>query len=78
MSKEGGLIFSRIISTVLSWDNRDFESRASKIDNEKALSKDQLQCLREYSIKPREEQEAIRQYSGMDAFNVRTNLTDEK
>ena len=55
----------RIISTVLSWDNRDFESRASKIDSDKSLSKDQLKCLREYSTRPREEQEAIRQYSGM-------------
>jgi hypothetical protein len=59
----------RIISTVLHWDNRDFEGRASKIENDKCLSKEQLECLKDYSTKLREEQEAIRQYSGMEALH---------
>jgi len=58
------LIFDRIISTVLHWDIRDLENRASKIEKDsESPSKDQIQCLRDYAIKAREEQEDIRKQS---------------
>jgi hypothetical protein len=58
-------MFCRIISTVLNWDNRDLENRALKIEGDKAtpLSKDQLQCLKDYANKSREEQDQMRHQS---------------
>ena len=62
---EDKLTLCRIVSTVLHWDNRDLESRASKIEGDKAtpLSKDHLRCLRDYVHKSREEQDQIRHHS---------------
>jgi uncharacterized protein (UPF0335 family) len=55
-----------IISTVLYWDIKDLDSRATKLEKERAqLGKDQLNILKEYASKPREEQERIRKHSRM-------------
>lgn len=44
-------------------DIKDFETKAKNIEKEKILSKEQLQCLTEYTLKSREEQEEIRKES---------------
>ncbi|KAE9370727.1 hypothetical protein N431DRAFT_412376 [Stipitochalara longipes BDJ] len=65
-------LMQQIVSTVLHWDNRDLDSRASKIENDKtnSLSKDQLRCLKDYADKSREEQEEIRRQSQQNSISI--------
>ncbi|RMZ75613.1 hypothetical protein DV738_g5382, partial [Chaetothyriales sp. CBS 135597] len=64
-SKDDGMnLLQYIISTVLHWDIRELEGRASKIKREPAqLSQEQLQTLKEYASKSQAEQEKLRQES---------------
>lgn len=64
-----------IISTVLSWDIKDLESRASKIERERAkLGKDQLRILKEYTNKPQREQDRIRKDSQRQSLSIVTAI----
>lgn len=44
-------------------DIKDFETKAKKIEKDKILNREQLQCLIEYTLKSQEEQEEIRKES---------------
>ncbi|KAL2352902.1 PX-associated-domain-containing protein [Cryomyces antarcticus] len=58
---EGMNLLQQIISTVLGWDTKDLKSRASKVEkNKEAPSKEQLQAIKDYVQKPREEHEECR------------------
>ncbi len=54
----------RIVSTVLGWDNNELKKRAGAIEKSKvAPSKDKLQILKAYCVKPAEEQHMHRNIS---------------
>ncbi|TKA77328.1 hypothetical protein B0A49_02122 [Cryomyces minteri] len=68
---EGMNLLQQIISTVLGWDVKDLKSRASKIEkNKEAPSKEQLQAIKDYVQKPREEHEECRSQSRMFSLRV--------
>ncbi|KAK5013537.1 hypothetical protein LTR39_003598 [Cryomyces antarcticus] len=68
---EGMNLLQQIISTVLGWDAKDLKSRASKIEkNKEAPSKEQLQAIKDYVQKPREEHEECRSQSRMSPLRV--------
>ena len=65
------LTFFSIISTVLSWDIKDLESRASKLEKERAqIGKDQFIKLKAYPARPAAEQERIRKHSQQDSISI--------
>ena len=67
-----------IISTVLHWDIKDLQSRASKLERERAkLGKEQLEVLKDYASKPREEQERIRKHSQRESISIVTAILQE-
>ena len=54
-----------IISTVLNWDIKELESRATKIERDRAkVGQEQLNALKAYAGQAREDHEAIRVHSG--------------
>ncbi|KKY19920.1 putative succinate dehydrogenase flavoprotein subunit [Phaeomoniella chlamydospora] len=82
-SKDEGMnLLQHIISTVLNWDIKDLESRAGKLERERAqLGKDQLQALKDYTTKPREDQEKIRKQSreqALEYLNIQLSIRDRK
>ncbi|RMZ81933.1 hypothetical protein DV736_g6647, partial [Chaetothyriales sp. CBS 134916] len=64
-SRDDGMnLLQYIITTVLYWDIRELEGRATKIKRDPAkLNKEQLQTLKDYALKPQAEQEKLRQQS---------------
>lgn len=65
----------RIISTVLNWDIKDLESRASKLERERAkLGKEQLQILKAYTTKSQDEQDRIRKESQTQSISIVTAI----
>ncbi|EXJ92981.1 hypothetical protein A1O3_01537 [Capronia epimyces CBS 606.96] len=68
---EGMNLMQTIISTVLNWDIKDLESRASKIERERAKpGKEQLRTLKEYTNKPQDEQDRIRRESQTQSISI--------
>jgi len=66
---------NRIISTVLSLDIKDLESRAAKLERERAkMGKEQLHALKDYTNKPQAEQDRIRIESGMSSWSSAPSL----
>ena len=56
---------SRIISTVLGWDNSKFKKRVSQIEHmSEGPTAEQLAVLKEYANQTQEEQEQCRSKSG--------------
>ena len=69
------MCFCRIISTVLNWDIKDLESRASKIERERAkLGKEQLRILKEYTTKSQDDQDRIRNESQTHSLSIVTAI----
>ena len=61
---EGQNLLQYIISTVLQWDIKDLQSKATKIEKDKEPpTKAQLEALRGYLTLSREEHESLRQRS---------------
>ena len=59
------LILFSIISTVLNWDIKELESRASKLERERATAgKEQLSAVKAYVGRPSADHIRIRQDSG--------------
>ncbi|KPI39468.1 uncharacterized protein AB675_5118 [Cyphellophora attinorum] len=72
---DGMNLLQHIVSTVLHWDTRELDSRASKIEKERGKSaKEQLQILKEYPSLPREEQERIRSKSQKESISIVTAI----
>ncbi|KAK4938418.1 hypothetical protein LTR10_021135 [Elasticomyces elasticus] len=68
---EGMNLMQTIISTVLNWDIKDLEGRASKLERERAkLGKEQLQILKSYTTKPQDEQDRIRKESQTQSISI--------
>jgi len=71
------LIRCRIISTVLHWDIKDLDSRASKIEGDKeSPSKEQIACLKEYINISAEEQAKVRDQSRRHPLKLPINSTN--
>ncbi len=64
----------------MNWDIKDLESRGSKLERERAkLGKDQLHILKDYTLKPQEDQDRIRKESQTQSISIVTAiLTDAK
>ncbi|KAK6385988.1 hypothetical protein LTS17_001562 [Exophiala oligosperma] len=74
-SDEGMNLMQTIISTVLNWDIRDLESRAAKLERERAkLGKEQLLTLKAYTTKPQHEQDRIRKQSQTQSVSIVTAI----
>ncbi|KIW14415.1 hypothetical protein PV08_07198 [Exophiala spinifera] len=74
-SDEGMNLMQTIISTVLNWDIRDLESRAAKLERERAkLGKEQLHTLKAYTTKPQHEQDRIRRQSQTQSISIVTAI----
>ncbi|KAJ9501143.1 hypothetical protein H2202_003701 [Exophiala xenobiotica] len=74
-SDEGMNLMQTIISTVLNWDIKDLESRATKLERERAkLGKEQLRSLKEYTTKPQQEQDRIRKESLTQSISIVTAI----
>ncbi|RMD43368.1 hypothetical protein DV735_g1774, partial [Chaetothyriales sp. CBS 134920] len=73
-SKDDGMnLLQYIINTVLYWDIRELEGRATKAKRELAkLSQEQLQTLKEYAFKAQAEQEKARQESYNESIPIVT------
>ncbi|KAG9777749.1 hypothetical protein ABEF93_006679 [Exophiala dermatitidis] len=72
---EGMNLMQTIISTVLNWDIKELESRAAKLERERAqLGKDQLRMLKEYTHKPQSEQDRIRKHSQTQSISIVTAI----
>ncbi|KIW22525.1 uncharacterized protein PV07_12403 [Cladophialophora immunda] len=72
---EGTNLMQTIISTVLNWDIRDLESRATKLERERAkLGKEQLHALKDYAHQPQEEQDRIRKESQTQSISIVTAI----
>ncbi len=70
--------FPSIISTVLNWDIKDLENRASKLERERAkLGKEQLQLLKVYTTRSQEEQDRIRHDSQTRSVSIVTAILQE-
>ncbi|KAF3922666.1 hypothetical protein ABW21_db0202603 [Orbilia brochopaga] len=68
---EGMNLLQTIIYTVLSWDIRELESRASKLEKSKDIpSKDQISAVMAYTKLSREEQEALREISKISSVSI--------
>jgi hypothetical protein len=67
------------VSTVLHWDIRDLESRATKIEKDRGKDGKQiLALLKEYPSWSREDQERIRKQSQHDSVSIITALLKDK
>ncbi|KIW74192.1 hypothetical protein Z517_12132 [Fonsecaea pedrosoi CBS 271.37] len=72
---EGTNLMQTIISTVLNWDIRDLESRAAKLERERAKpGKEQLHALKDYVHRPQEEQDRIRKESLTQSISIVTAI----
>ncbi|KIX03968.1 uncharacterized protein Z518_07521 [Rhinocladiella mackenziei CBS 650.93] len=72
---EGMNLVQTIIATVLNWDIRDLESRASKIERERTkLGKEQLQALKDYVTKSQHDQDRIRNESQTNSISIVTAI----
>jgi hypothetical protein len=69
---------SSIISTVLHWDIKDLETRATKLERERAkLGKEQLQILKVYTTQPQEQQDRIRRDSQTQSISIVTAILQD-
>jgi hypothetical protein len=77
---DGMNLVQHIISTVLHWDIRDLDSRASKLERERAdAGKKQLHALKRYVERPNEQHKALRDMSQQTSKSIVTViLEDEK
>ncbi|KEF52236.1 uncharacterized protein A1O9_11863 [Exophiala aquamarina CBS 119918] len=72
---EGMNLMQTIISTVLNWDIKELDSRASKLERERAkFGKEQLRCLKHYTTKPQEQQDQIRKESQKQSMSIVTAI----
>lgn len=71
-NQDDGLnLMQHIISTVLHWDIKDLEHRASKIEGDKeGPSKDQIACLKNYINTSPKDQDIIRQHSQQNSISI--------
>lgn len=78
-SEDDGMnLMQHIISTVLHWDVRELESRASKLERERAdLGKEQLSALRHYVDRTYEEHQALRDMSQQTSKSIVTVILDD-
>lgn len=72
------LTINSIISQVLHWDIRELESRASKLEKERAqIGKDQLKYLKEYPSRPIADQDRIRKRSQQESISIVSAILQE-
>jgi Domain of unknown function in PX-proteins (DUF3818) len=78
-SEDDGMnLMQHIISTVLHWDIRELESRASKLERERAdLGKSQLHALKHYVDRTHEEHNALRDMSQQTSKSIVTVILED-